>query len=130
MELEAEKCVINEIEEKIQALEVNLTLEHIREKETKLRYEVSNMQLKLKKLCEGTVLVKPEEWKMVQDMYNEKINRWIKKKRAFKEIWDTITENMPKDLKEFKKELGIETNEDTGVSFQSYSNYTSNKNLR
>ena len=130
MELEAEKCAINEIEAKIQALEVNLTLEHIREKETKLRYEVSNMELIMKKLCEGTILVKPEERKMVQDMYSEKINQWIKQKRAFKEIWDTITENMPKDLKEFKKELGIETDEDAGVSFQSYSNYTSNKNPR
>ena len=123
-------CAINEIEAKIQALEVNLTLEHIREKETKLRYEVSNMELKLKKLCEGIVLVKPEERKTVQDMYSEKMIQWIKQKRAFKEIWDTITENMPKDLKEFKKELGIETDEDVGVSFQSYSNYTSNKTPR
>jgi hypothetical protein len=60
------------------------------------------MELKLSKLREGTVLVNPEERKMVQDMYSEKINQWRKRKRTFKELWDTITENMPKDLKEFK----------------------------
>lgn len=129
-ELQAEKSAINEVEAEIRALEMNLTLEQIREKETKLRDEVSSMELKLSKLREGTVLVNPEERKMVQDMYSEKINQWRKRKRTFKELWDTITENMPKDLKEFKEELGIETDEDAGVSFQSYSNYTSNKTPR
>ncbi|GLT34477.1 hypothetical protein SLA2020_089870 [Shorea laevis] len=33
---------------------------------------------------------------------------------------DAITENSPKDLKEFKDELGIEYDEDVGVSLQSF----------
>ncbi|KAH9316733.1 hypothetical protein KI387_025360, partial [Taxus chinensis] len=125
--LAAETNAINEVEGEIRALEANLTLEQIREKEIKLRHEVCEMETKLNILREGTVLVKPEERKKVQDTYNEKINQWRRRQRAFKELWGTITENMPKDLKEFKEELGIETDEDVGVSFQAYSEYTSNR---
>ncbi|GLJ38737.1 hypothetical protein SUGI_0789750 [Cryptomeria japonica] len=128
--LEAEKNAINEVESEIRALESNLTLEQIREKEIELRDEVCAMESKLSILREGTVLVKPEERKKVQDTYNEKINQWRRRQRAFKELWGTITENMPKDLKEFKEELGIETDEDVGVSFKAYSEYTSNKSSR
>eukprot|EP01018_Ginkgo_biloba_P028447 Gb_08360 [translate_table: standard] len=91
---------------------------------------VNAMELKLSKLREGTVLVKPEERKKVHDMYSEKISQWRKRKRTFKDLWDTITENMPKDMKEFKEELGIETDEDVGVSFLSYSQYSINKKSR
>lgn len=60
------------------------------------------MEEKLKKLRSGVVLVKPEEKKVIEETYNEKINQWRKRKRIFKELWDAITENSPKDLKEFK----------------------------
>ena len=60
------------------------------------------MEAKLKKLRGGIVLVKPEDKKLIEETYNEKINQWRKHKRMFKELWDAITENSPKDLKEFK----------------------------
>ncbi|MCI09061.1 homologous-pairing protein 2 [Trifolium medium] len=54
-------------------------------------------------------------------MLSEKISQWRKRKRMFRDLWDTLTENSPKDPKEFKEELGIEYDEDVGVSLQSYS---------
>ncbi|GAV80421.1 hypothetical protein CFOL_v3_23882 [Cephalotus follicularis] len=39
----------------------------------------------------------------------------------FKELWHAITENSSKDLKEFKEKLGIENDEDLGVSLHSFS---------
>lgn len=112
------------------------------------------MEEKLSKLQEGTILVKTEDRKATEDRYLEKINQWRKRRRIFKDLWDSITENIPMDLKEFKvvrasvvfhicwlvpnvsladltfyfsfslffqEELGIEYDEDVGVSFQSYS---------
>ncbi|KAK7302330.1 hypothetical protein RJT34_13217 [Clitoria ternatea] len=38
----------------------------------------------------------------------------------FKDVWDTLTKNSPKDPKEFKDELEIEYDEDVRVSLQSY----------
>lgn len=47
-------------------------------------------------------MVKPEDRKVIEDSFYENVNQWRKRKRMFKEIWDTITENSPKDQKEFK----------------------------
>lgn len=60
------------------------------------------MENKLAKLRGGVTLVKPEERKAIEDLYINAISHWRKRKRMFKDIWDTITENLPKDLKEFK----------------------------
>ncbi|XP_074573705.1 homologous-pairing protein 2 homolog [Curcuma longa] len=115
-----QKKATTEVEAEIKALQSNLTLEEIRAKEAELLSEVDEMGSKLSKLHSGVVLVKPEDKKLIEDTYIEKINHWRKRKRMFKELWDAITENSPKDLKEFKEELGLEYDEDIGVSLQTY----------
>lgn len=60
------------------------------------------MEEKLDKLRSGVILVKPEDKKIIEDSFAEKVNQWKRRKRMFKELWDTITENSPKDQKEFK----------------------------
>lgn len=60
------------------------------------------MEEKLTKLRGGVTLVKPEERKAVEGMLSEMIGHWRKRKRMFKDLWDTLTENSPKDPKEFK----------------------------
>lgn len=57
---------------------------------------------KLIKLREGVTLVSPEERQAVEKMYMDTMNQWRRRKRMFKDIWDAITENSPKNLKEFK----------------------------
>ncbi|XP_010458788.1 PREDICTED: homologous-pairing protein 2 homolog [Camelina sativa] len=120
-QLQEKKKTITEVESEIKSLQSNLTLEEIQEKDTKLRKEVKEMEDKLIKLREGITLVRPEDKKAVEDMYADKINQWRKRKRMFRDIWDTVTENFPRDIKEFKEELGIEYDEDVGLSFQAYS---------
>ncbi|CAD6226146.1 unnamed protein product [Miscanthus lutarioriparius] len=66
------------------------------------RYEVQEMEEKLTKLRSGVTLVKPEDKKIIENSFAEKVNQWKKRKRMFKELWDNITENSPKDQKEFK----------------------------
>lgn len=60
------------------------------------------MEEKLNNLRGGVNLVKPEDRKSVEEMYSDRINQWRRRKRIFKDLWDAITENSPKDLKEFK----------------------------
>ncbi|KAF2548615.1 hypothetical protein F2Q70_00019766 [Brassica cretica] len=79
------------------------------------------MEEKLVKLREGVTLVRPEDKKAVEDMYSDKINQWRKRKRMFRDVWDTVTENFPRDIKEFKEELGVEYDEDVGLSLHAYS---------
>ncbi|WOL01645.1 hypothetical protein Cni_G10362 [Canna indica] len=119
-ELHLQKKLISEVEAEIRALNSNLTLEEIRAKEAKLLSESDEMEEKLSKLQTGVVLVKPEDKKVIEEAYVDKIKQWRNRKRIFKDLWDAITENSPKDLKEFKEELGLEYDEDVGVSLQSY----------
>ncbi|KAF5180368.1 Homologous-pairing protein 2-like protein [Thalictrum thalictroides] len=119
-ELEDQKRAISEVEGEVRALQSNLTLEEICAKEAKLRTEVGQMEEKLSKLSEGVTLVRPEDRKAVQEMYVERIGQWRKRKRMFKDLWDAITENSPKDVKEFKEELGIEYDEDVTVNLQDF----------
>ncbi|KAK3222574.1 hypothetical protein Dsin_009599 [Dipteronia sinensis] len=121
-QLEEQKKATGLVEGEIKALQTNLTLEQIREREVKLRKEVKEMEDRLVKLRGGVTLVKPEDRKVVEEMFLEKLNQWRKRKRMFRDVWDTITENMPNDPKEFKEELGIEYDEDIGVSLLSFSN--------
>ncbi|KAK4788031.1 hypothetical protein SAY86_019350 [Trapa natans] len=101
-QLEEQKKLIGEVEGEIKGLQSNLTLEQIRDRRNKLQLEVRQMEEKLEKLRGGVTLVRPEDRKMVEDVYRDKISQWRKRKRMFKDLWDAITENSPKDLKEFK----------------------------
>ncbi|KAM0986907.1 hypothetical protein ACFX13_011315 [Malus domestica] len=129
-QLGEQKRAISEVEGEIKTLQANLTLEQMRDKEAKLRKEVAEMEDRLEKLRGGVTLVKPEDRKAVEQMVSEKISQWRKRRRMSKDLWDAITENSPKDVKEFKEELGIEYDEDVGVSLQSFSDLRSNKRPR
>lgn len=118
--VDEQKRAISEVEGEIKALQSNLTLEEIRVREATQRNEAEEMEKKLIKLRGGVTLVTPEERKAVEELYADMISQWRKRKRMFKDVWDTITENSPKDIKEFKEELGIEYDEDVGVSLQSF----------
>ncbi|XP_050225597.1 homologous-pairing protein 2 homolog [Mercurialis annua] len=120
-QVEEQKKATNAVEGEIKALQSNLTLEQIHDKEVKLRNEVKEMEDKMVKLRGGVTLVSPEERKAIEKIYSEQISHWKKRKRMFKDLWDAITENSPKNLKEFKEELGFEYDEDVGVSLQSFS---------
>ncbi|PKA53560.1 Homologous-pairing protein 2 like [Apostasia shenzhenica] len=119
-EINSQKKAISEIEAEIRALQSNLTMEEIWSKQAKLQAEVCEMEEKLGKLRDGVVLVKPEDKKLIEEAFCEKMNQWRKRKRIFKDLWDAITENSPKNMKEFKEELGLEYDEDVGVCLQSY----------
>lgn len=60
------------------------------------------MEKKLIKLREGVTLVSPEERKAVEGLYSEALNQWRRRKRMFRDVWDAITENSPKNPREFK----------------------------
>ncbi|XP_021723842.1 homologous-pairing protein 2 homolog [Chenopodium quinoa] len=121
-QINEQKKAVSEVEGEIKSLQSNLTLEDMQAKLGRLKIEVEEMEDKLTKLRGGVTLVKPEDRKAIEDLYVNAISHWRKRKRMFKDIWDTITENLPRDLKELKEELGIEYDEDAGQSLQSFCN--------
>ncbi|XP_051149527.1 homologous-pairing protein 2 homolog [Andrographis paniculata] len=125
-QLNEQKKAIGDVEGEIKALQSNLTLEEIQARQTKLAKDTEQMEEKLIKLRQGVTLVTPEERQAVEKVYVDMVTQWRRRKRMFKEIWDAITENSPKNLNEFKEELGIEYDEEVGVSLQSYSDLVQN----
>jgi 26S proteasome regulatory subunit (ATPase 3-interacting protein) len=79
------------------------------EKEIKeIQEKVSTLENRLKELENGQVQVS-QELKIKVDEDLDKMNGyWKSRKKIFKNIWDTITENLPGSKKEFMEELGIE----------------------
>nr|XP_043613385.1 homologous-pairing protein 2 homolog [Erigeron canadensis] len=112
----------SQLEGEIKSLQSNLTLDEILSNDAKLRKQVEEMEGRLTKLREGITLVSPEERKVVEKTFSDAINHWKKRRRMFKDVWDAITENSPKNPNEFKEELGVEYDEDIGVSLQTYLN--------
>ncbi|KNA10082.1 hypothetical protein SOVF_147590 [Spinacia oleracea] len=119
-QINVQKRAVSELEGETRALQSNLTLEDMRMKLGRLKTEVEEMEDKLTKLRGGVTLVKPEDRKAIEDLYVTAVSHWRKRKRMFRDIWDTITENLPRDLKELKEELGLEYDEDAGQSLQLY----------
>ncbi|GFP97533.1 homologous-pairing protein 2 homolog [Phtheirospermum japonicum] len=81
--------------------------------------EVKQMAEKLIKLREEIALVSTEERQAVEKIYTNMINKLRKCKRMFKDVWDKL-QRTPKNLKEFKEELGVEYDEDVSVSLRSF----------
>ncbi|NP_001401557.1 Homologous-pairing protein 2 homolog isoform 2 [Zea mays] len=129
-ELADQKKAISEVESEVRGLQSNLTLTEITSKKSELQSEVQEMEEKLNKLRSGVTLVKPEDKKIIENSFAEKVSQWKRRKRMFKELWDNITEHSPKDQKEFKEELGIEYDEDVDVNVQSYSDMLASLNKR
>ncbi|KAI3516759.1 hypothetical protein L1887_15770 [Cichorium endivia] len=118
--LEEQKKVNSQLEGEIKSLQSHLTMEEILSNDDKLRNQVKEMEERLAKLRGGVTLVSPEERKLVEKTFSDVISHWRKRKRMFKDVWDAITENSPKNPNEFKEELGVEYDEDIGVSLQTY----------
>ncbi|XP_042001760.1 homologous-pairing protein 2 homolog [Salvia splendens] len=119
-QLAERKKAISEVEAEVKALQSNLTLDQILARQIQLGNEVKQMEDKLTKLRQGITLVSPEQRQVVEKMYMEMMNQWRRRKRMFKDVWSAITENSPKNPNEFKEELGLEYDEDCGVSLQSF----------
>ncbi|KAJ0900501.1 hypothetical protein HanPSC8_Chr08g0314501 [Helianthus annuus] len=128
--LEEQKKSNSQLEGEIKSLQSNLTLDEIQSKDVQLRKQVKELEERLTKLREGVTLVSPEERKLVEKTFSDAISHWRKRKRMFKDVWDTITENSPKTPNEFKEELGIEYDEDIGVSLQTYATLMPHGNKR
>ncbi|PWA76742.1 HOP2-like protein [Artemisia annua] len=120
--VDEQKKANSQLEGEIKSLQSNLTLDEIQSNDAKLRNQVKEMENRLTKLREGVTLVSPEERNAVEKTFSDTISHWRKRKRMFKDVWDTITENSPKNPNEMKEELGLEYDEDIGVSLQTYIN--------
>eukprot|EP00850_Spirogloea_muscicola_P001108 SM000004S14978 [mRNA] locus=s4:519094:520476:- [translate_table: standard] len=113
-DLEAGKRASEQLALQLRLAKSSLTYDQIQEQIQKLTDENKAMNEKLSCLRDGAVLMPTEERITVDKSFETSIALWRRRKRAFRDLWDMITENLPGDPKELQVELGIETDEEAG----------------
>ncbi|KAG2221964.1 hypothetical protein INT45_010488 [Circinella minor] len=73
------------------------------------------IQIHINQLKSNTILLSNEEKQKIDSEYNFMRKEWRIRRKIGREMFNTITENMPGKLNEFKEQLGIE--EDT-ISYE------------
>ncbi|KAM3341188.1 hypothetical protein P3S68_028823 [Capsicum galapagoense] len=101
----------------MKSLQSNLTMEEIQAKESKLRKEVGDEKKHMNLVFQHNL---KKDRLAIEGLYSDALNQRRRRKRMFRDVWDAITENSPKNPKEFKEELGVEYDEDVGVNFLSF----------
>ncbi|CAI8032609.1 Homologous-pairing protein 2 homolog, partial [Geodia barretti] len=102
----------------LSALNSSLTAEQASNQLRELEKETGEMNKQLTKLKSGD-RVSPEECKKVTKAHTEAVRHWRKRKRMTTDIVNAILEGYPKSKKQLFEEVGIETDEDYGVSVPS-----------
>jgi len=72
---------------------------------------------RIQKLKTGTVLITKGERKKIFENKEKNVSHWRKRKRLTTDIVDSILEGYPKSKKDLLEEVGMETDEEVGVSF-------------
>lgn len=107
------------LETRLCDLKNSLTLEEASTQLKTLEKECAEMSARLSKIKSGSENVTPEQSEHIHNSYQTSTRHWRKRRRMTMDIVNTILEGYPKSKKEFIEEVGIETDEDYGVSLPS-----------
>ncbi|PVU94861.1 hypothetical protein BB559_002889 [Furculomyces boomerangus] len=96
-----------------------MTVEQMHQRIEFLKSENEKNTEHLSRLESGDVISEEEKNKIEQE-YKAMLKLWSQRKRIFKDIFDTITENYNDKPKKLMTQLGIETDEDCGVDIKQF----------
>ncbi|KAK9828453.1 hypothetical protein WJX72_000067 [[Myrmecia] bisecta] len=108
--------VLRGLQKELAGLNSSLTLEEITAQLETLQQQVSEKEKKVNTLRSGCVLVSKEQRAAVEKAFSQHMDQWQKRRRIFKNIWDSISENMDQNQADMFEEMGVETDEAAQVS--------------
>jgi len=119
-QLEKEREPLNEecksLSAEIHGLTSNPTNQEADVKIAALTKENTELQTRLKNITENQVVISPEEKKQAEKQYEVTRQQWRKRKRICKDICSHLEEGSGKRFKDFQDELGLQVDEDFGIS--------------
>lgn len=125
-EIEELKDELKEINTEVKALESDVKAQEssmktvdIQKKIVSLRKQNALDKERLEKLKSGTKLVSASEIARVNKNYNTALAAWRKRKKLSMDILNQILDEYPKKKSQLFEDIGIETDEDVGVSIAS-----------
>lgn len=121
--IRSNKAEIAQLEKAIKDLEAAIMAKSRRPNGAQLRKEIeelkegnSKLEDKLKELKETAKGADPAKQKVLKKKREKVIGEWRKRKRIANNILDMILEGYPKTKKALLEEIGIDTDEDAGVT--------------
>lgn len=112
---------IRQLQKELLGLGTFLTLEELTQKAEGLLQQIGPLKQKLVKLQSGSVLITKDERDSVEKSLQKYLNAWAQRKRIFKNIWGDISENVDQNKTEMFEEMGVQTDEEIGVSHEAFS---------
>eukprot|EP01117_Protostelium_nocturnum_P005947 TRINITY_DN2140_c0_g1_i1.p1 TRINITY_DN2140_c0_g1~~TRINITY_DN2140_c0_g1_i1.p1 ORF type:complete len:253 (+),score=116.37 TRINITY_DN2140_c0_g1_i1:107-760(+) len=121
--IETVKMEANQLADEVKALASEVKLlsslpsnEEADDRIAKAEQENEDLKERLASIAGGTTVVSPQERKKIEKEYDLSKQMWKKRKRMTKEISDVLEEKTGKKYKEIKEDLGLEDDEDFGVT--------------
>lgn len=116
-ELKNTQNTVNQLEKEVKELNSSLTTKDIQAQIEQLTKENLDLSEKLSKLKAGNVtVISKEEKDKVYEERRKYVKEWRKRKRMSVDILGAILEGYPKSKKQLYEDIGIETDEDCGIS--------------
>lgn len=104
------------MEARLKGLTSSMTNKEAIKEIDELEVEVERLENKLKALSENQELISKEEVQRINTANENAIKMWRKRRRMALDILDAILEGYPKKKSELYEDIGIETDDDAGVS--------------
>ncbi|XP_046994871.1 homologous-pairing protein 2 homolog [Schistocerca americana] len=119
-ELQSAEQQLRAHESLLQKLLTTLTTEDAMKEKSLLEEKVSKLTEKLEQLSKNAVPISKKERDKIVNLREKNVKEWRKRKSLCMDIVNSILEGYPKDKKSLLEEIGIETDEDAGVSLSCF----------
>ncbi|VDO06842.1 unnamed protein product [Rodentolepis nana] len=106
-------------ESELKSVQSSLSLEEALKLNADIEAQIHEFKRKMAELGSEEP-VSPDEFKSVETKRNSAVVEWRKRKRMAMEIVDAIAENYPKSRIQLMEDMGIETDEDRGISLADF----------
>ncbi|KAM7532465.1 hypothetical protein Aperf_G00000132784 [Anoplocephala perfoliata] len=113
------KDQIKSAESELKSVESSLSLEEAMKMNADIEAQIEEIRVKIAE-CGTEEPVTPEEFEKAETEQKSAVIEWRKRKRMAMDIVDGIAESYPKSRKQLMEDIGIETDEDRGVSIADF----------
>ena len=112
----------------LQEYSLKLSMKEMQEKYIKLQEEAEELDCKLSRNQQGAgTRISCEDVSKAEKCLKECMDIWKKRKRCFRDIWDTVSENFDGNQKEIFADLGVELDEDLNEHLNNYAKMLAKK---
>jgi len=115
-QLKAEQLRQKEAENQLNSLNSSLTLDEIKAHTLQISEDVERYKVKLTDLTQNVKTISPAAKEKICKENERCMKEWRKRKRIALDIVNAVLEGYPKGKKALFEEVGVETDEDVGVS--------------